>query len=59
MPSLLGWILMMGGVGYVINAILSYLLPDAGLAIALQTTPATVGELWMVGYLCLRGVRRP
>ena len=59
MPSLLGWILMIGGVGYVVNALLSYVLPDAGLAVALLTTPATVGELWMVGYLCLRGVRRP
>lgn len=59
MPSLLGWILMIGGVGYVVNALLHYVLPDAGLAVALLTTPATVGELWMVGYLCLRGVRRP
>jgi len=59
MPSLLGWILMIGGVGYVASALLSYLLPDAGLAVDLLTTPATVGELWMVGYLCLRGVRRP
>jgi len=24
----------------------------------LVTLPATVGELWMVGYLCLLGVRR-
>jgi len=59
MPSLLGWILMIGGVGYVASAFLSYLLPDAGLAVDLLTMPATVGELWMVGYLCLRGVRRP
>ena len=59
MPSLLGWILMIGGVGYVVSALLRYVLPDAGLAVALLTTPATVGELWMVGYLCLRGVRRP
>ena len=59
MPSLLGWILMIGGVGYVANALLSYLLPDAGLAVDLLNTPATVGELWMVGYLCLRGIRRP
>ena len=59
MPSLLGWILMVGGVGYVANALLSYVLPDAGLALTLLTALATVGELWMVGYLCLRGVRRP
>ncbi len=59
MPSLLGWLLMIGGVGYVANALLSYLLPTAGPALDLLTTPATIGELWMVGYLCLRGVRRP
>ncbi|NMM32895.1 MAG: DUF4386 domain-containing protein [Phycicoccus sp.] len=59
MPSLLGWILMIGGVGYVANALLTYVLPDAGPALDLLTIPATVGELWMVGYLCLRGVRRP
>ena len=46
MPRLLGWLL-------------SYLLPDAGLAVALLTAPATVGELWMAGYLCIRGIRRP
>jgi hypothetical protein len=59
MPNLLGWILMIGGVGYIANALLSYLLPNAGPALDLLTIPATIGELWMVGYLCLRGVRRP
>lgn len=58
MPSLLGWVLMVGGVGYVANALLTYLLPEASSVLALLTMPATVGELWMVGYLCLRGVRR-
>ncbi len=58
MPNLLGWILMVGGIGYVANALLTYLLPDAGPALTLLTIPATIGELWMVGYLCLRGVRR-
>lgn len=58
MPGVLGWILMVGGVGYVASALLSYLLPGAGLVATLLTMPATVGELWMVGYLCVRGVRR-
>ncbi|MBK8460881.1 MAG: DUF4386 domain-containing protein [Micropruina sp.] len=58
MPSLLGWFLIIGGIGYVANALLSYLLPNAGLALDLLTIPATIGELWMVGYLCVRGVRR-
>lgn len=59
MPNLLGWTLIIGGIGYVTNALLSYLLPDPGPALDLLTAPATIGELWMVGYLCLRGVRRP
>jgi len=59
MPDLLGWTLIIGGLGYVANAVLTYLLPEAGLALELLTTPATIGELWMVGYLCLRGVRKP
>ncbi|MBB1515318.1 DUF4386 domain-containing protein [Tessaracoccus sp. MC1679] len=58
MPSAMGWILMVGGVGYVANAVLSYLLPMGGPALDLLTVPATIGELWIVGYLCLRGVRR-
>jgi len=59
MPNLLGWILMIGGLGYVANALLTYLIPNPGPAVELLTMPATVGELWMVGYLCLRGIRRP
>lgn len=59
MPNRLGWFLMIGGIGYVANALLSYLLPNAGPVLDLLTAPATVGELWTVGYLCLRGVRRP
>ncbi|MHA6522853.1 DUF4386 domain-containing protein [Tessaracoccus sp. G1721] len=56
MPRLLGWVLMVGGVGYVASALLSYLLP--GVPLDLLTVPATIGEIWMVGYLCIVGVRR-
>lgn len=59
MPDLLGWTLIIGGLGYVANSVLTYLLPEPGLTVDLLTTPATIGELWMVGYLCLRGVRKP
>ena len=58
MPAALGWVLMVGGVGYVVSTFAAYLLPDAGSALDLLTLPATVGELWMVGYLVTRGVRR-
>ncbi|MCA2230027.1 DUF4386 domain-containing protein [Nonomuraea aurantiaca] len=58
MPRPLGWILIGGGIGYLLSAFIGYLAPDAqGIADAL-TVPATVGELWMAGYLLIRGVRR-
>ena len=58
MPDLMGWILMVGGAGYVASALLTYALPLAGPVPDQLTLPATIGELWMVGYLCVRGVRR-
>jgi len=56
MPRLLGWVLMVGGVGYVLSTYVVYVAPGlAGSSYAL-TVPATVGELWMVGYLLWKGV---
>jgi len=58
MPRALGWILLGGGAGYVVSAFVRYLVPDATAVADALTYPATVGELWMVGYLLVRGVRR-
>ena len=58
MPVLLGRLLMIGGLGYVLSAFVVYAAPGAQAAADLLTVPATVGELWMVGYLCVLGVRR-
>jgi hypothetical protein len=57
MPRALGWILVGGGIGYMLSPFIRYLadLPSVAEALAL---PASVGELWMVGYLLVRGVRR-
>lgn len=58
MPRLLGQILVVGGVGYVLSAFTATLLPDAGDVVdTVLTIPATIGELWMVGYLLIFGVR--
>lgn len=57
LPRALGQLLMVGGVGYVLGTFVDYVFADAGLAAGLLTIPATIGELWMVGYLLLRGVR--
>jgi hypothetical protein len=58
MPRALGWILVGGGIGYVLSAFIRYLAPDASVVADALVLPATVGEFWMVGYLLVRGVRR-
>ncbi|PKH37187.1 protein of unknown function [Nocardioides alpinus] len=55
MPRLLGRVLVVGGAGYVLSGFVAYLWPDLALVPDLLVAPATVGELWMVGYLLVRG----
>jgi len=57
MPRLLGWVLVVGGVGYIVSAYAGYLLPGVPMLADVLVVPATVGELWMVTYLLWRGVR--
>jgi hypothetical protein len=57
MPRAMGWILIGGGVGYVLSAFIRYLAPDAQILVEALAYPATIGEFWMVGYLLFRGVR--
>ena len=58
MPKWLGRVLIIGGCGYLVSGFVSYGLAGApswlvdGLAI-----PATIGELWMIGYLLTKGLR--
>ena len=58
MPRALGWVLILGGVGYVLAAFLRYLAPDLATVTELLAIPATIGELWIIGYLLLRGLGR-
>lgn len=52
MPRLLGWILIVGGVGYIFSGIVIIAAPAAPAALtAVGPGLATVGELWIVGYL--------
>ncbi len=58
MPRALGWILVVGGVGYVLSPFVLYLADDARVVFDAMAYPASVGEFWMVGYLLMFGVRR-
>lgn len=58
MPRLLGWTLMVGGVGYIASGFVDFLTSQASAVVSALTVPATVGELWMVGYLLVTGLNR-
>lgn len=51
MPRALGWILVVGGVGYILDGFVMHLAPAAGPVADLLVVPATVGEFWMIGWL--------
>jgi hypothetical protein len=58
MPRAMGWLLNIGGVGYVLYACTLTLAPDAAPLASVLTWPS-VSEFWMAGYLLVKGVRRP
>lgn len=56
MPVWLGRILIIGGIGYLLSALINYAgvkgpWPD------ILAVPATVGEFWIIGYLLIYGIR--
>jgi hypothetical protein len=57
MPRALGYVLVVGGVGYVLSAFAGQIVPNIGVWADLLTIPASVGEFWMIGYLLWFGVR--
>jgi hypothetical protein len=58
MPRALGWILMVGGAGYLVSGFVDYLVANASTVVDVLTVPASVGEFWMVGYLLVKGLGR-
>ena len=58
MPRALGWILIVGGAGYLVNAFVTYLAPDLDSVAGVLVVPATIGEFWMIAYLLFRGIKQ-
>ena len=56
-PSVLGWILVGGGIGYIVSGVLAMGVANPPALLDGLTVPATVGEFWMVAYLLVRGIR--
>ncbi|MEJ2289049.1 MAG: DUF4386 domain-containing protein [Deinococcales bacterium] len=56
--NVLGWILIVGGAGYVVSSFVAVLpaAVDSGL-VTILTVPATIGELWTMSALLIVGVR--
>lgn len=58
MPKALGWILIGGGVGYMVSTLLKILAPEIpSSVIEGLTVPASIGEFWMLGYLLFKKVK--
>ncbi len=53
----LGWMLIVGGIGYVLLPYIAVLAPGVGPAVGLLSLPATLGEFWMIGLLLWTGLR--
>lgn len=51
LPRPLGWLLVVGGAGYLLSAFVSYVVPDTDAVSNLLTVPATIGEVGIMGYL--------
>ncbi|MGF1647789.1 MAG: DUF4386 domain-containing protein [Kineosporiaceae bacterium] len=57
-PRVLGWILVVGGVGYAVSGFVALGLADPpAVLVEALTILATVGEFWMIAYLLVRGIR--
>jgi hypothetical protein len=57
-PRALGVALIVAGASYVTDTLLSFLVPDLGTVLhSFLIIPPIFGEVWLLGYLLVRGVR--
>ena len=59
-PKVLGVVLIVGGVAYLVDMLAAFLVPDVGTQIhGFLAIPPTIAEIWMLGYLLVKGVKVP
>jgi hypothetical protein len=59
-PKALGVVLIVGGVSYLLDMLAAFLVPDLGTQIhGFLAIPPTIAEIWMLGYLLVKGVKVP
>jgi hypothetical protein len=59
-PRPLGVLLMLGTVCYLLDVLVQFLAPElANTMSAYVLVPATIGEIWMLGYLLIKGAKTP
>lgn len=57
MPRPIFWLLIAGGAGYILSTFTSILLPEQTTLTESLPMFATIGELWLVGYLLFKPVK--
>jgi len=55
----LGFVIIAGGIGYIVATYVGFLFPNAADAADSLTWIAAIGEFWMIGYLLIKGLRTP
>jgi hypothetical protein len=59
-PRALGVTLIVASASYLVDLIAAFLIPDVAKAIhPILAAPPAIGEIWMLGYLLVFGVRTP
>ncbi len=57
-PRALGVVLVVAGVSYLLDTLVLFLVPDFGKQVnSVLIIPPLIGEVWMLGYLLVMGVR--
>jgi Domain of unknown function (DUF4386) len=59
-PKALGVVLIVGGVSYLVDMLMAFLVPDLSKQIhGFLAIPPTIAEIWTLGYLLVKAVKVP